>query len=447
MPSASLHYFNRKVFFYKANQMRDIALTLVIVSLALYAIKHSHIGILLWNWISLMSPHRLSWGFAYSLPFAALVAGVTLVSLFFSKQARRPPLPPVIIVLILFILWFNVTSVFALEPDAVFQEWDRAMKIQLMVFVALLVMQTRERINQLVWVVALSIGFFGIKGGIFGIATGGSYRVFGPADSFIADNNALALAIVMIIPLMRYLHLQAENVWVKRALLAAMILCAVSVIASYSRGALLAIAAMVLVLWWKGRAKILTGITMLVVGMALLFFMPEQWFARMDTIGTYQTDASAMGRINAWTFAYNLASDRFFGGGFNAFSERLFYQYAPNPTDVHDAHSIYFEVLGEQVFVGLLLFLTLLFLAFRTARSVIQLAKPYPEFKWAGDLAAMVQVSLVGYCVGGTFLGLAYYDLPYTLIAILVLTQTVLSHELQQNSKTSARSAKGLSKR
>ncbi len=77
----------------------------------------------------------------------------------------------------------------------------------------------------------------------------------------------------------------------------------------------------------------------------------------MWTIRDYQEDSSSMGRINAWHFAANLAADRpVVGGGFQVFTPELFQKYAPNPTDFHDAHSIYFESLAEQGYVGLALF-------------------------------------------------------------------------------------------
>ena len=52
--------------------------------------------------------------------------------------------------------------------------------------------------------------------------------------------------------------------------------------------------------------------------------MPQQWFERMATIKTYEQDASAMGRINAWNMAFNLAKDRPLGGGFDAFQWDMF---------------------------------------------------------------------------------------------------------------------------
>jgi len=150
--------------------------------------------------------------------------------------------------------------------------------------------------------------------------------------------------------------------------------------------------------------------------------MPQTWYDRMSTIKTYEEDQSAMGRINAWHTAFNVATERVTGGGFDMLGTNTFRQYAPDPFMVHDAHSIYFEVLGEQGFIGLSLFLLLGLLAWLRAQQVIKRCRSDHENKWAADLVAMIQVSLVGYAVGGAFLGLAYFDLPYHLMIIILLT-------------------------
>jgi probable O-glycosylation ligase (exosortase A-associated) len=154
--------------------------------------------------------------------------------------------------------------------------------------------------------------------------------------------------------------------------------------------------------------------------------MPQQWYDRMATIKTYEADASAMARINAWKMAFNMAKDRPLGGGFDAFHDYSFALYAPDPDDVHASHSIYFEVLGEQGFVGFGLFLMLGLMTWRSASWVIGRTRRDREKRWAADLAAMVQVSLVGYASAGAFLGLAYFDFYYTLIAVVVLCKTVV---------------------
>jgi len=411
--------------------MRDIIITLLVFGAMPFILTRPHIGVIMWSWLGFMNPHRLTWGFAYNFPFAQAVGIATLVGVLLSKERKQVPWTALTITWILFIVWMNLTTIFAIYPGDAFQEWDRTMKIMLFSFVTILVMAKPERINALVWTIVFSLGFFGVKGGIFAVLTGGNYRVYGPEGSFIEDNNALALALIMILPLMRYLQIITKHRLVYWGFIAAMGLTALSILSSHSRGAFLAGASMVIFLWLKSQHKLWMGIALLVIIPALLSTMPEKWFDRMDTIETYEEDSSAMGRINAWWFAYNLAKDRpLIGGGFQTFSPELFLLYAPDPEDFHDSHSIYFEVLAEQGFIGLALFLTLGILAFRTGTRIIHSTRDNNELLWAYHLAAMLQVSLVGYAVGGAFLGLAYFDLYYSLIALLVLLRLVIEKDI-----------------
>jgi probable O-glycosylation ligase (exosortase A-associated) len=320
----------------------------------------------------------------------------------------------------------TLTSFFALEPSLVWGEWDRVMKTLFMIFAAVLVLRTENDIKGLAWVIALSLGFYGLKGGFFTLATGGGSHVFGPEASYIQDNNALALALIMTIPIMRYLQLSTEQKWLRLGLSGLTFLTAVSAIGSYSRGALLAGTAMLCFLWIKSRNKFRTGIAVALIVPLAYLVMPEKWFGRMETIDNYSEDASALGRINAWHFATRLAMDNVMGGGFNVFTPKMFLVYAPNPLDHHAAHSIYFQVLGEHGFIGLALFLLFMLFTWRTGTRIGNFCKNKAELKWAADLAAMCQVSFIGFAVGGAFLSLAYYDLFYYIVALLILLEKLL---------------------
>jgi probable O-glycosylation ligase (exosortase A-associated) len=406
--------------------MRDVVLTLVIFGTLPFILWRPHIGVLVWTWIGFMNPHRLTWGFAYDMPFAMIVALVTLVSLLISREPKKIPWTRESIVLLIFLAWILLTTIQAMYPWLAWPHFNQIWKIQLMVFVTLMLMQSKERINQLVWVIAMSIGFYGIKGGIFTIVHGGVYHVRGPEGSFIGGDNEMGLALIMTIPLLRYLQLTTRSMWVRSFLAVAMVLCAAATVGSQSRGALVGLVAMGTFLWLKSRNKVFTAALGIVAIGLVLSVMPQQWYDRMSTIQTYEQDQSAMGRINAWKMAFNMAKDRPLGGGLESFQDYSFALYAPNPDDVHASHSIYFEVLGEHGFVGLGLFLMLALMTWRTASWVIGRARRDREKRWAADLAAMVQVSLVGYASAGAFLGLAYFDYYYTLIALVVLCKTVL---------------------
>jgi len=406
--------------------MRDIFVTAVIFGALPFVLARPYIGILLWTWVSFMNPHRLCWGFAYDFPFAYVIAVVTLISVLISREPKKIPWTRETVVLVIFVLWMVVTTIFSVYPILAWPQLEKVLKIQLMVFVTMMLIQNKDRLNLLVWVMALSLAFYGVKGGIFTIVHGGVYHVRGPAKTFIGGDNEMGLALIMTIPLLRYLQSIATRAWLRYAMTAAMVLSALAAIGSQSRGAMLGMAAMGMFFWIKSRGKFFTALLTAVAAALILMTMPQAWFDRMATIENYQQDASAEGRINAWKMALNLAKDRPLGGGFNTFQPGMFAVYAPDPKNVHDSHSIYFEVLGEHGFFGLALFLLLGLMTWRTASWIIKRARGDPENRWAADLAAMVQVSLVGYASGGAFLGLANFDLYYTLIAVVVLCKTVL---------------------
>lgn len=413
--------------------MRDILITLIIVGSIPLIFKHAYIGVLMWVWISVMNPHRLSWGFAYDMPFAALIAGVTLVSLVLTKEPKRLPATPIVFALLAFSFWMVVTTIFSLWPEDSLVMLNRVWKIMLMTVVTIMLIKTKKQINLLIWAMVLSIGFFGTKGGLFTLVTGANFLVWGPPGSYIEGNNEVALAFITIIPVMYYLYLTAENKWVRRGMGLAMLLCGMAALGSYSRGALLGILAMLLFLWIKSPKKLLVGGVVVCLLPLALMFMPEQWFTRMETIETYQQDASAMGRINGWTMAFNLANDRpMVGGGFEIYNPVVFAVYAPIPEQVIAAHSIYFQALGEHGWFGLGLYLLLAFLTWRKAAWIIRVTKDWKEYQWAGTLSRMIQVSMVGFGVGGAFLSLLYYDVPYYLIAAVVSTGYVVEKALKE---------------
>jgi len=401
--------------------MRDIFVTAVVFGVLPFILRRPWIGIMLWCWLGYMNPHRQAWGFAYDFPFALICAVVTITAFLFSKEKKEMVWTRETVLLLIFVGWMFTTTFFAMYSELAWLQWNKIWKIQLMVFLTAMIIKERQHLNWMIWIIALSLGYYGVKGGIFTIAHGGAYRVQGPTGTFFSGNNEMALVLAMLVPLIRYLHLQEPRKWVRMGLASAMVLSGIAAIGSQSRGGLLAMAAMGLFLWLKSRHKLVTGIYIVLSVGIIHAVMPQEWYDRMYTIKTYQEDASALGRINAWHTAFNVAKDKVTGGGFEMFRPPTFRQYAPEPFRVHDVHSIYFEVMGEHGFIGFGMFVLLAVLTWLRANQVIRECKNDPQRKWAADLAAMIQVSLVGYGAGGAFLGLAYFDLTYHLMIVLVL--------------------------
>ncbi len=413
--------------------MRDVIVTLAILSSLPYIWLKPHIGIYMWSMISYLNPHRLTWGFAYNFPFAAIIAGMTIVSLLCTKEKKSLPWTPITVVWLIMVVWFSITTMFAMVPEGAMVEWNRFVKIQLFAFFTVMLCQSKARIDGLIAVIALSIGFYGFKGAIFTVLTGGQWSVVGPTDSFIEGNNEIGFAMVVVLPLVVYLRSQVKKRLFKVALAILIVSMLISILATYSRGALISISviACYFVLRHKNRIRLLIGLA--IFAFAALNFLPDQWMDRMNTIDNYDEDESMGGRFNSWYFAYNLALDHpLMGGGFRVFDPSIYYRYAPDPDDFHDAHSIYFEVLGEQGFVGLALFLLLGLLSFLKTISIRRATKGVESLKWAYDLGLLLQVCLIGFATGGAALGVAYFDLLYHIIGLVVLTSVVVRRELDK---------------
>lgn len=402
--------------------MRDILVTAIILVWLVFILRRSHYGAYLWAWLSYMNPHKQCWGFAMNLPFAQVAFLVTAVSMFMSKEPKRIPWTRETILLVIFMLWMTLTTLMAFYSDLAWVHWEKVIKIQMGTFMTLMLVTSKERLRLFIWVICLSIGYYGIKGGIFTIMHGGVYRVQGPASTFFEGNNEMGLVLIMTVPLMRYLHLIETRYWVKLGLAGAMFLTTIAAFGTQSRGALVALAAMATMLWLKSRNKLMTALLIGVSMTTAVSIMPAEWFERMNTIKDYKQDESALGRINAWWTAFNVAKSNVTGGGFEMFRPHTFRRYAPEPGRVHDVHSIYFEVMGEHGFPGFFMFMSLMGLTWFKASGIIRACKKDPNNKWASDLAAMIQVSMIGYAAGGAFLGLAYFDYYYHLIALVVIT-------------------------
>ncbi len=402
--------------------MRDVIVVSIVTVFAVMALRRPWIGVLLWTWLSLMNPHRFTWGFAYDAPLAAIAAVTTLLGLFMTKERQSPFKGAPVGIFAAFAIWITVSWLFGVDTDGDYLQWSKVMKIYFMTFIALALLQTKHHIIAFAWVAAASLAILGAKGGVFTILHGGSFRVWGPPGSFIEDNNEFALALIITIPLLHFLQLQVTNKWVRHGLSATMFLCAASALGSHSRGALLAIAAMGAMLWWRSRRKGSTSLLILVFLMAMLPIMPEEWWSRMETIGTYEEDQSAQGRLYAWSVAWAVAKHNLFGAGMSYQNGSIFALYGDGAGPIA-AHSIYFQVLGNHGFIGLLIFVCLWFSTYRYGGWLNKHAILIPEAKWAANLGGMVQVALVGYAVGGAFLSLAYFDLPYYMMVLVVIAR------------------------
>ena len=413
--------------------MRDYALFALLIGALPVILMRPQVGIYMWYWIGLMNPHRLTYGFMYSFPVALSVAAATLLGYFTTKDKSKFTWDPEVALMVMLIGVFTVSCIDAWHPELAWTKYQQVIKIMGMTLITLPLINSKDRLRVLLIVVTISVGFFALKGTVWGILRGGRYRLIGPAQSFIGDNNALALALNMVAPLALFLaqHDQDKRL---RALFRAVFLCSLfAVVLTYSRGGFLGLAVVTVGLSLASKRKLLYPVLLVVVGFVVYSFMPPAWIDRIMTIRTYEHDRSAMDRLATWGWAWNAALERpLFGGGFQAFRS--------NPSDF-DAHSIYFGMMAEQGFIGLFLFIALMFVAIGTCQKIIKAARREPRLEWHGGLARALIVSIVAYMVSGVFQNLQYFDLFYLLVVCVVILKHVTVQELRREVPVTAPAA------
>ncbi len=414
--------------------MRDLAFAGLLVSLLAIAAARPFVGVLLWSWISFMSPHREVFGFAQTMPWAMMTFLVTVFGCIIAREPRKPAINGVTVLLLVFAVLITLTSLTGIgPPEPRWYMYDRVIKILAGLLLTASLLTDRRRIDALVWLMVIALGYYGVKGGLFTLATGGKYIVMGPLDSMIEDRNHLAVGLLVILPIMNYLRMHARHRIVRQGLVFAMVTTLLSVVGSQSRGALLGLIATAGVFWLRSRGKVVSGIAV-VIGLAVaIAFMPDSWVERMQTIKSYDEDESAMGRITMWIAAFDFARMRpLVGGGFRAIYDQGIVNLVSPGTFARATHSIWLEVMADHGFPTFFVWLGVIGYGMWYTRRIARLAKGREDLRWAFDLARMTQVATVAYMAGGSFLSLSYWDFFWTLMVVTGAVHALVLQAVRQ---------------
>jgi probable O-glycosylation ligase (exosortase A-associated) len=407
--------------------IRDLILLSALCLVFALTVRAPFIGLLAWIWVSLMNPHQEVHGFLRGAQLNLCIAVVTVAAWLASREPKRVPPNLFIGLLALFSLWIWITTTFALDPPHAYPLFNRTIKTVVLAVAVIMLANSRLRLQAVLWVMVLSIGYFGVKGGGFVLLTGGHNHVFGPENSMIEDNNALGLALIVLLPLMFYLRGTSARALVRWGLLGVIALTLVAVFGTYSRGALIALAASTAVYAVRSKYGVIMAAVAVLSAAALPSIMPPSWFQRMSTIQSADHDTSFQERVSAWRTSVAIAKARpLIGGGFSAVEQTWIAQTYHTPGSLDHgraAHSVYFQVLGDNGFAGLGIYLAVVAAAVMNTFRVLGLARGQRDFAWAAKLARMLQVCLAGFLAGGAALSMAYYD---GIILLFALTAALL---------------------
>lgn len=424
--------------------MRDLLVLGFMLAAVPLAFMAPFAGYLLWGWAGLIAINYYLYGAMAGVTYVQIFAIVTLLSLLMKREHAMLPFKANRTTVLLGLFVAHGLMVALLAFPGLERNWElfgNVSKTALFCVLMPMVAVTRFRIHALAVMIALAISFHGALDGLKFIASAGSHNA--QAIKRFGDNNHLALVLLMVLPFLYYLYRYSAGKFARLGFLAVLPLTILAVMATNSRGALLGLVAIALWIILKSQKKAL-GIVL--VGLSALMVVqlaPEQWSSRMETIQSADQDASFMGRVTAWKVSSAIAvSNPVFGGGFRALQNHPVWDrykdsqgllgFVDTPTLSRSgvaAHSIWFEVLGDQGFVGFFLFVALLVNGFFTRREVWKLARRNgPQEQWAGDLADMVAAALLAYVVSGSLLSAAYFELPYVC---LMLMETLKQYQLR----------------
>lgn len=406
--------------------MRNLIFLLFMASALPMAIMEPYIGLLLWVLLSDMNPYREVWGFSSHFHWVLITAIITLFSMLIHRgSVRRLHWTALSVSMLLFAILTSISTFHAVVPSYAMPHWIQFLKVLVVAYVIIMLVYTPERVHWLIWTFVVSFGFWSAKGGVFTLLHGGNYHVFGPTQSFFHDNNQFALVMCMALPLMRYLQIHAKSRWVGIGLLALMVLTIASIFGTYSRGGLIALGVVLLALILKSRRRFGLLLAVAIIVPFALQNLPSKWTQRMTglTSGTAVEGASFQGRVDSWDFATNFALHHpLVGGGFGVWaSQEMWDIYGPGRLKQGKAiHSIWFQVLAEQGFIGLGLYAAMLGFAWFDLARIRRRTRGDPRKLWLYDLAGFIQVGLVGFVVAGSALPQAYFNFTFQVYALVV---------------------------
>ena len=406
--------------------MRDLALLLIILTLVGLTLWRPWMGAVSVSVVGYLSPHNygspaLQAFPAYLVVFSAASIGLLRV---WWRGEFRPWLPRDWRVwgIALLWLWFVYTSFHSLAGYAAWPRMEEFSKSLLALALTLFLIENRKQLLVLMVAMALCFALVAAKGAYWTLLGGFTDRVYGPPGGHFSDNNLFAVAVVMILPLLHLWLRSIRQVSARVVVIVLMVLCVISVLSSWSRGAMLALVATGVMMLTHSRRTRTTALALL-CGVALATsYLPESWFTRMGSIGTYQEDGSAVSRIEVWKTGLDyLRTTPLTGTGFDGWQHVT--------QGGLDWHSSYVEVLVEHGPLGLTLWFALLLGSLVSLTRLAGRAGNRPQLAWLRDTSQALRAALLAYGIGSLFLGITYWDLFFHMVVLSAVLTRIGAHE------------------
>jgi probable O-glycosylation ligase (exosortase A-associated) len=383
-------------------------------------------------WVDLFSPQAVAFSLIRALPFSMIFGAAALAAYLLTDRKCPPRVGWTLILLFTLALWTTFTSTIAVAPpNVVWKKWDWAFKAMMFGGFISFLFRSRVQIEAflLVYIFALSgtLLAFGAKTILGGGGYGFQWGLL-TGNTGLGEGSTLAVVAVSVVPLLLFLSkhcIVLPQFKGRHLLFLGLIFAALATsVGTFARAGFVALIAMFLLCWWKFPHKVRSLFVgaLIVVGLAAI--ASDQWYERISTIWNFESDTSAVTRIAVWEWTLDFVWDRPLGGGFHSFvvNELTFItEDGDIITDKGRAfHSLFFEVLGEHGYPGLIIFSLLLLSVYINLARAKVLVGESPHAGWTRDLCAAISVAITTFLVGGLFVGIAFQPMLYYYIAMSV---------------------------
>ena len=415
--------------------MRDLFLSAIFLSYLLFGLRAPFVLGLGYVWVDFMDPQRIAYSFLTTVPVSFIMAAAAaLAFLFLAPKRNGPRIGLALCLFVIWAAWITYTTYQAEVPQFAWEKWNWAFKTVCFAAFLPFLFRTRVQLEALLLTIALAVSAAALAGAAKTVVTGGGYHLdlgLFRGNSGISEGSTLACICIAIVPLLLYLH-QSGTFFKNRrfsfmfyyGLAAAFIIVSIG---TFERTALVSLAVLAILLFPSLKHKYIYAA---LIGVAVLtsgYFLSDRWFGRMQTIESYQTDISAMTRIAVWSWTLNYVQTHPMGGGFDVYRiDRVNIPLqtpngAQTDTTVEQTgrafHSSWFEVLGEQGFPGMAIYLAMIGTFFVSSYRTSRRSKSDPELNWANALSRSLRTSATVYLVGGSFVGIAFQPFLYDIFA------------------------------
>lgn len=368
-------------------------------------------------------------GFGYSLitglPVSKIVAIAALGSYFLFDRRDPPRVCLMTLLLVLLAGWVTLsTFTWAVLPVASVEKWNVVIKTLLFAAFIPLVIRSRIQIEAFlqIWLFGFAINF--LPPGLKALISGSSYgRDLSISDAGSLSGDArLAMIALMLVPIMLFLHRHTKILprhWLTSVMYLTMIVIAGgATYGTYERTGLVVAAVLAALLWLRSRHKVLVGAALVAATLIGANLAPADWLDRMDTI-TSSTSAET-GRVQVWLWTFNYVLEHPLGGGFEVYEINQLGEMPDGRRWSVAYHNDFFEVLGEQGWPGLAIFVGLISTSIIYLRGAARRARRIPDLAWCSDLAAALQMALVLQLTGGSFIAMGFHPPLYMVFALSI---------------------------